>query len=327
MEPASSAVGETDRPRARSQRPLIAVALSLALVFACVAGLAAVSLLTHRQSIEAEARRSLSGLAHLLSQQLSTEADSAAAALEQLAAYSRRSGGPSSSGEAWIQTLSTALAGLSGVGSLTVTDSDGNVTFSTLTETMGGSYATSGIFSELAANPMNDRLVADPPMRSPVDGRWVLPVGRTNRTTSGGLDGVLIATIAPARLTAFYRSVDAGPGAIVWVLSPAGEVLLREPSAGNPMQEPWPSLPLDPSKPAAENTGIHLAQLDASGSPFLTAYETNDTGLTIAVSRPESEIFAPWRKEFAAALVGMGILGLALLAIDFGLVRTLRRKA
>src|SRR5688572_11533939 len=100
------------------------------------------------------------------------------------------------------------------------------------------------MFVALSANPMNDALVADPPARSPVDGRWVLPVGRVNRAPSGDIEGIVVATIAPSRLADFYRSADLGPGGVLWVLSPAGEVLLREPSAGNITQEPWPNLPL-----------------------------------------------------------------------------------
>lgn len=322
MEPASYAVGEEKGARARAGGWRAAVILCLCAVLLCAALFAAFSLWTRREAVRQEAERQAAGLAHLLAGQLSLQVEAIAATLEQLAAYSRRNGGPSSSGEGWIQILTTAQAGLPGVGSLSVTDGSGDVTFSAPTETMGNDYAQSAMFEALSANPMSDALVADAPARSPVDGRWVLPLGRVNRAPSGTLDGILVATITPSRLAEFYRSVDAGSGGIVWVLSPLGEVLLREPSAGNVMQEPWPSLPLDAAKSAEENSGIVHAPLEAGGAPFLTAYETSPkAGLTIAVSRPESGILAPWWAEVRDTAIGLAVLALALAAVGFGLVR------
>ena len=322
MEPASDAAGKAGRPAAGTGRLRIAIALSLGAVFIGVAGFSAYALSVRHRAIAAEAERNAAGLAHVLTAQLSTEIDAVAATLEQLAAYSRRNGGPSSAGEGWIQILGTAHAGLPAAGSLSVTDGNGDVTFAWPTEAMAGDYSDSEMFSILSANPMNDALVSDQPARSPVDGRWILPLGRVNRAPSGTLDGIAVATIAPVRLAEFYRSADVGPGGIVWVLSPAGEVFLREPSAGNVTQEPWPSLPLDATKSAAENSGVVRAPIEAGGEPFVTAYETGArVPLTIAVSRPESAIFAPWWDEVRATIIGLAILALVLVATGFGLTR------
>jgi hypothetical protein len=328
MEPASPAVGEAVRPAARIGRPRALFVLSLCAILLGVAGFAAYALSARHRAITAEAERNAAGAAHVLGAELSTDVDAAAATLEQLAAYSRRNGGPSVSGEAWIQILATAHAGLPAIGSLSVTDARGDVTFAWPTEAMAGDYTESEMLSVLSDNPMSDALVADAPARSPVDGRWILPVGRVNRTPAGDLDGIMVATIAPYRLAEFYRSVDVGPGGIVWVLSPAGEVLLREPSAGNVTQEPWPDLPLDPARSASDNTGIVHAPLEPGGEPYLTAYETNaKVPITIAVSRPERTILAPWRDELRAALIGLALLALMLAVIGFGLIRALRPKA
>jgi hypothetical protein len=314
MEPASHAVGEAGRPAARIGRLRAAIILSLCAMLFGVAGFAAYALSLRHRAITAEAERSAAGLVRVLGAQLSTDLDAVAASLEQLAAYSRRNGGPSAAGEGWIQILSTAHAGLPGVGSLSVTDSSGEVTFAWPTEAMAGDYAGSRMLAILSENPMNDALIADAPSRSPFDGRWVLPLGRINRTPSGSLDGIVVATIAPSRLDEFYQGIDVGPGGVLWVLSPAGEVLLRAPSGGNVTQEPWPNLPLDAAKSASENSGIVHAQLEPGGEPYVTAYETSAKApVTIAVSRPEATVLAPWRDEVRA--------------IGFGLIRALPPKA
>jgi hypothetical protein len=327
MEPASPAAGEAKAVGARRSKARAAVVLSLAAVLLSVLAFAASSLWAGRKAALAEAGRSAAGLAHALAGQLSTEIDAASATLEQLAAYSRRNGGPSSSGEGWIQILATAHAGLPAVGALSVTDSGGAVTFAWPTDAMAGDYADSDILAALSANPMNDALVAAVPARSPIDGRWALPVGRVNRAPSGDLDGIVVATIAPSRLADFYRALDLGPGGILWVLSPTGEVLLREPSAGNVTQEPWPNLPLDPARPAAENSGIVHAPLDAGSGPFVTAYETSAKApLTVAVSRPESAILAPWWEEVRRTAIAFALLAAALAAIGFALLRAVRSR-
>jgi hypothetical protein len=328
MESASHAVGEPPRSAAWTGRLQVVIILSLCVVLLGVAGFAAYGLSIRHRALSEEAEHDAAGVAHILAAQLSTELDAVSATLEHLAAYSRRNGGPSAAGEAWIQLLATAHAGLPAAGSLNITDGSGAVTFSSPTDAMGDDYADSQMFVALSANPMNDALVADPPARSPVDGRWVLPVGRVNRAPSGDIEGIVVATIAPSRLADFYRSADLGPGGVLWVLSPAGEVLLREPSAGNITQEPWPNLPLDAAKTASENSGIVHAPLEAGGEPFLTAYETSPKApLTVAVSRPESAILAPWWDEIRATAIGLAALTLVLLAIGFGFTRALRPKA
>jgi hypothetical protein len=327
MEPASHAVGEPPRSAAWTGRVQVVIVLSLCVVLLGVAGFAAYGLSIRHRAISEEAEHDAAGVAHILAAQLSTELDAVSATLEHLAAYSRRNGGPSAAGEAWIQLLATAHAGLSAAGSLSITDGGGAVTFASPTDAMGEDYADSQMFAALSANPMNDALVADPPARSPVDGRWVLPVARVNRAPSGDSGGIVVATIAPSRLADFYRSADVGPGGVLWVLSPAGEVLLREPSAGNITQEPWPNLPLDAAKSALENRGIVHAPLEAGGELFLTAYETStEAPLTVAVSRPEDAILAPLRDEIRATTIGLAVLALVLLAIGFGLMRALRPK-
>ena len=328
MEPASHAVGESPKSAAWTGKLQVAIVLSLCAVLLGVAGFAAYGLSIRHRAISQEAEHDAAGLAHILVAQLSTELDAVAATLEHLAAYSRRNGGPSTAGEAWIQLLATANAGLPAAGSLSVTDRSGGVTFASPTDGMGDDYADSQMFAALSANPMSDALVADPPARSPVDGRWVLPVARVNRAPSGDIEGIVVATIAPSRLADFYRSADVGPDGVLWVLSPAGEVLLREPSAGNITQEPWPNLPLDAAKSASENSGIVHAPLETGGKPFLTAYETSPKApLTVAVSRPESAILASWWDEIRATAIGLAALALVLFAIGFGLMRALRPKA
>lgn len=327
MEPGADAVGETEGAAVHSRQSRIATAL-LALVLLAAVGYAAFDLWSRRQAVEQHAVEHSTGIARLLAGQLSLEVDAVAAALEQLADYSRRNGGPSSSGESWIQFLAVARSGQPAVESLSVTDATGDVTFGWPTESMGSDYSGSDLFARLSADPMNNALAVGAPTRSQIDGRWVLPLGRVNRAPSGTLDGILVATLAPSRLADFYRSTDAaGQDGIVWVLSPVGEVLLREPSRGNPTQEPWPSLPLDPAQPPAANSGVVTAPIEAGGEPYLTAYVTSpQAGLTVAVSRPQSAILGGWRHEMHKGVVTVVVLALLLVAANLGFRRALRPK-
>src|SRR5260370_31389743 len=70
-------------------------------------------------------------LAHVLAEHLDRTFGPIESALNQLAVYSDRIGGPQAPREAWSPVMAATLAGLSGIGSLNVNDADGSVTLST----------------------------------------------------------------------------------------------------------------------------------------------------------------------------------------------------
>jgi hypothetical protein len=203
-----------------------------------------------------------------------------------------------------------------------VTDAKGVVTFSTRPETMGESHGGSSLHETLSANPMSDALVADAPLRSRFDATMLVPVGRVLRTPNGEFEGMLIATLAPARLAGLYQSVDVGERGFVWVLHAPDAVLARHPPFEDLFEQPMPDIPIA----GAEADGTVLAPLEAGGPDYVSAFRTDGrTGLAVAVSIPFDTLLAPWRESALAALVLLAAAGLLLVIAGLMIDRAIHR--
>ena len=297
------------------------VAALLALVFVFLAGITAAALWLRHQDILRGSGVRAASLADALSEDLAIRVDAIEATLTHLADHNRRIGGPNAPWDQWLPILGAALAGLGTVDSISVTDAKGVITFSTRTEIMGQSHAKKPIYETLSANPMSDALVADIPYRSPFDTSMLVPVGRVLRTPNGDFEGMLIATLAPARFAGIYQSVDVGPDGLVWLLYPAGEVLLREPPFEDPIEQPMPDIPA-----AGAESGIAFGPLETGGPDYLTAYQTNQrTNLAVAVSLAAEGLLVPWREDALIALALLAAAGFLLVIVGFAIDRVVRR--
>lgn len=293
----------------------------LALVFVFLAGVAATVLWLHHEDILRDGGSRAEKLANALSEDLAVRFDAIEATLTHLADHSRRIGGPSASWDQWLPVLGAALAGLGTVDSISVTDAKGVVAYSTRTETMGQSHARSPIYKELSANPMSDALVSDVPFRSPFDTSMLFPVGRVLRTPNGDFQGMLIATLAPARFAGVYQSVDVGSDGFVWLLHPAGEVLFREPPFEDPIERPLPDIPV-----AAGGTGIAFGPLEAGGPDYVSAYAPDRrTKLAAAISLAAEGLLVRWREETTIALALLAAAGILLAVVGFAIDRAILR--
>jgi hypothetical protein len=297
------------------------VAALLALVFVFLAGIAGAALWLRHQEILGGSGVRAASLADTLSEDLALRFDAIEAALAHLADHNRRIGGPNAPWDQWLPILGAAIAGLGTVDSISVTDAKGVVTYSTRTDTMGQSHAGSPIYEALSANPMSDALVADAPFRSPFDTSMLVPIGRVLRTPNGEFEGMLIATLAPARFAGIYRSVDVGPDGFVWVLQPAGKVLLRQPDFEDPIEQPMPDIPA-----AGAESGVAFGPIEAGGPDYLTAYHINQrTDLAVAVSLGADGLLLPWREDASIALALLAGAGFLLVIVGFAIDRTVHR--
>src|SRR5204862_362784 len=152
---------------------------------------------------------------------------------------------------------------------------------------IGQSRADNFLFQELAGTA-EIGLVADAPFLSPRSGRILLPLGRRLTGADGKFAGLVVATLEPERLRAFYRSIDVGPNGVIWVFHPAGFIMFREPSG----EETSTGLMIDghPLLRAAaqDKAGLFRAPLETGGDSYFSAYRTlNSPQLVVAISLSE----------------------------------------
>jgi len=321
MTPDSASVGLSNAKSTRRLR--VTVSAAFALVFLVIAGLVTASVWVRHDDVMRNGRSAAEDLAAILSEDLAIRIGSIEEALLEIAGFSRFIGGPTASGQEWMTLLRTVAAGRSGFEALMVTDVTGRVTFSSLPILMGESRADGRAFDALTENPRNDALIADDPERSSNDAKLVVPLARVIRTPNAEFEGLAIANLAPDQFRQLYQAADVGEHGAVWLLKSPETVLLREPPGNTPNDEPWPAVLA--GEIGAGQAGVATGPIANDGPQFVTAFRSlGDTGLVVAVSLAEEDIFAPWRREAYVAGSVTILAGLILLVAALWLTRSAR---
>jgi signal transduction histidine kinase/CheY-like chemotaxis protein len=309
----------------RSPRLRARIAVMAAIVWLVLALLRGGHLGWRRHLLLASAERQASNLALILAEYLQQVFDSADASLKQLAIHSRRVGGAGAAPGEWAVMLASARAGLTGVGSLSVTDAAGVIRHSTIPAIVGQPRADQYVFRQLAATT-EDVLVADTPFRGPLPGASVvLPLGRRLTDPSGGFDGTVVATFLPSELRRFFRTVDVGPGGTTWIFHPDGVILVREPSPADPIGQGSADNPVFRAARSATAPGLLRGPVAPGGPVLLSAFRTTtQPSLIVAVSLSQADLLVEWNRE---ALVSAGLLGALGVATALGLWLAFRQMA
>ncbi|PWB59303.1 MAG: hypothetical protein C3F17_16985, partial [Bradyrhizobiaceae bacterium] len=222
----------------------------------------------HQESLRlGEARAA--NLALILGEHLSLTLTAFETTLRQLAQHGERLGGPRAPASAWA-ILSAMRESLPGAGSISVVDESGTITHSTIAEIVGQSRRDLYLFQRMTQGATDD-LIVDKPFRGR-GGRLLIPLGRRLAAPDGSFAGGIVVAFEPELLRGFFKSVDVGTNGRLWVLHPAGLVLFREPSGGDPMGQPAPAALGEAFAAARGDGGLLRAPLEPSGPAYLTAY-------------------------------------------------------
>jgi hypothetical protein len=127
-------------------------------------------------------------LARVLAEHLDRSLGSIESALNQLAVYSDRIGGPQAPREAWAPVMTATLSGLSGIGSLNVIDAAGTITLSTNPAVTGTSRRDGYLYRRLKDDPSAGLIIA-PALPSVTFAGVTIPVGCQCATHRGASSG------------------------------------------------------------------------------------------------------------------------------------------
>ena len=260
-----------------------------------------------------EAERRASNLVYILSAHMQEAVAALDASLVQIAAASARLGGPSGNAGDWSAVLTGAIAGLPNTGSLSVTDSEGVIRHSTVASVLGRSRQDLYLFQTLRRQA-NAGMVADRPFKG-VSGEMLIPLGRRLEGPADTFQGIAVATLRLQQLREFYRSIDVGPGGLIRILHPDGQVLFREPSSRDPIGEPALEDPVYRAYRAGKADGLLDEESGPNGRPLITAFHALPSpGLLLAVSLDRWAAAAEWRNNLAVdgGLLAAEILVLAI---------------
>ena len=293
--------------RRRSKARIVGLASLLWLSLALARG---GDLWWRRSDLLGGAERRAANLALILAEYLKQVFDSADSSLKQLAIHSRRIGGVDAAPAEWAAMLASARAGLTGVGSLSVTDATGVIRHSTIPALIGQPRSDHYVFRQLAATS-EDVLVADMPFRSlRTRGSVILPLGRRLVGGDGTFDGTVVATFLPSELRGFFRTVDVGPGGTTWIFHPDGAILVREPSQTDPIGESSADNPVFRAARGAAAPGLLRGPLSPGGPALVSAYRTTTKpSLIVGVSLSQADVLADWNRAARLSAAILAVLG------------------
>ena len=263
------------------------------------------------ESAESHARN----LALVFTEYLSAAFAAGDAALRQIAVHSQRVGGPAAGDAEWAAILAAAMGGLTGAGSISVTDAAGVIRHSTIPALVGQSRSSQYVFQRLSGLSRDELVVDTPfPARSSPR-RMLIPLGR-RLVRDGKFDGMVIVTLTPEDHRSFFKTMEVGAEGIVWVFHPDGVLLFREPSSDDPIGEPAHGNPVFEAARGRQESGLLKAALDRDGPTYLNAFSRIQMPpLVVGVSLSEREVLRDWQEQRKVFAVGFAAVGLTLLSM------------
>jgi signal transduction histidine kinase len=235
------------------------------------------------------------------------------AALRQLELHSRRIGGPDAPATEWTPSLSSARAGLPGIGAISVIDRHLVIRHSTRSDIIGQSRRGDPYIASALMKPGSE-LIVGAPFKSPAMGSYLIPIGRRLLAADGTVQGAVIASFLPQDLRDFFHSLDAGN---VWIFHTAGSLVVREPSAEDPMGLPAADNALFAAALSAPSgTGVLEGPVTPNGPRMVSAYRrVEGLPLLVAVSLDESEVLAGWRREMRGFVTTYTVVSVLLIGV------------
>ncbi|MFE1598390.1 ATP-binding protein [Methylobacterium sp. ID0610] len=266
----------------------------------------------------AEATGGMRNLGHSLAQHATRSIEAVDLALREVvdAVESGALGEP----EALQRSLERSGTGLAQIRSLVVTDHDGTWIAASPRSALGWSGSADRRYLLRHREEPDREIHLDPPLRSRVSRKLLIPVTRSWRRPDGGFGGVVLASLAPEHFERFYGGLALGEGGSVALLDPEGRPLVGAPPwAGSVGDAPTQEDLLRTHLPRAAS-GVVRSRAARDGTELLVAYERLDgQPVVVAVTRSLPEILAGWRRAviteaaaIALAVVLLGTLGIAL---------------
>jgi PAS domain S-box-containing protein len=309
----------TDRPR----RLVFGFVLLAIVLLAITQG---VGLWLERARALDEAERRADNLALILAEHARRTVSAIDASLRHLTLHAERVGGTGAPRAVWEPILQSALAGMSGVGALTLTDAEGTVRHSTAAVVIGQSRRDDYLFQRLAGDPAAG-LQTSTPFQGRVTGSMLIPLGRRLARADGGFDGTAVATLVPEQLRDVYRSIDVGQHGAIWLFHPSGVMLLSQPTAAGGIGADVRQHPLFRA-PRQDGAATFRGRLATDGPLRIGAVrELSEPPMLLAVSLDQGEVLQSWRRGAALAAGFSAMVAVALAVSGMALLRLLAARA
>jgi signal transduction histidine kinase len=224
--------------------------------------------------------------------------------------------------------LARQSAGLLQIRAMAVLDAAG-VRIADSGEPLGdaGREADQGYFTAPRAQP-GLGLYIGPPVKSPRDGRWVVPMSRRFTGTNGEFAGVVMAALDAGYFQDYYDRVEVGPHGGIVLFGTDGTLYFRKPYDPANVGRNVLDRPTFREHLLRDRAGTEEITPSIDLITRISSHRQLDTyPFVIVVGLAKDDVLAAWRRQAAVHLSAASVLALTVLALGFLLDREVRRRA
>ena len=201
---------------------------------------------------------------------------------------------------------------------LWVTDAQGRLIYDSGVGNLGTDLSDTAYFKLLQSQPNTSFLVSTP-VKSRIDGQWLIPAARPLFAADGTFRGTIAASVNPLFFDKLWQSIDLGEGSSVALLRRDGALLMRspfhEPSMGKNFGDTTVFTELLPKSAA----GSQRIDSPIDGASRIFAYRTLSMHpqLVVIVGKSYDLILTPWQQLaiLAATIWLVAAIGITLLCL------------
>jgi diguanylate cyclase (GGDEF)-like protein/PAS domain S-box-containing protein len=300
--------------------PLLAAAF-VTLVCVVIVGMSGAREWNTRASTLEAAEANMANLARLLTQHAEDNLDFLDASI--LGAVSRlEMDGTSPATLAKLQSvLKTRQAASKRIHGLVVCDESGNWLASSVG--IGENLRDREFFRHHLQSTVRDIFIGQP-VRSSVNGEWIITVSRRFNHPDGSFAGVVFATIGAKYFSEFYRQFDIGPNSAIVLLNANGIVIARSPDDGTYVGRNSSNGPLFQDPLLRSAGGVYRFKSPLDGMQRVGFYKRSERfPLVVLATMQREEVLAPWRSAAITRMTFVFALVSLIAIIGFFLVRQL----
>lgn len=226
------------------------------------------------------------------------------------------------------QLLRQQLQAMPFARALWATDAQGRLVHESETGNLGTDLSNTAYFLALRAAPRTPFLISGP-VKSRIDGKWLIPAARPLLDTEGRFVGTIAASVDPLFFDKLWRSIDLGAGGSVALLRTDGLMVARSPFNERSMGKNFSNTPVFTDGLPQQPTGLTQSVSAVDGVSRMFAYRTLSAQpeLVVVVGQSHDLVLRPWRQlaVLASVIWLVAALGIALLSRFLG--RAWQQKA
>lgn len=232
-----------------------------------------------------------------------------------------------STGPATIAKLGNLLEArkkaIARIHSLAIIDDKGN--WLTLAGTIGSTFSDDAFFRLHQLSPKREAHVGRP-VKSLLDGEWVVTLSRRFNKQDGSFGGVVLATISSSYLSHFYEQFEIGRNSSVSLTHGDGMIIARNPSNETFVGRSVSDKPLFREPGLQRPKGTYHFKSPLDGAERVSFFNRSSRfPLLLLATVDRDELLAPWRAAAISRMLYVLALVMLIAIIGAVLVRQLHR--